>query len=116
MHTTPQLDTALQGFSPLVFGAVEIVLPSYNLRLLDGAGTLTFSGKTFVGRDATYGVLAAIEAIRDGAVEQSPSLTIPLLQSNDAAAAALAGSSMPGSTVVIRSEERRVGQEGVSRR
>src|SRR3546814_34374 len=79
----------------------DLVLPSYNLRLLDGAGTLTFSGKTFVGRDATYGVLAAIEAIRDGAGDQSPSLTITLLPSNDAAAADLAGASMQGSQVSI---------------
>src|SRR3546814_13277338 len=97
MHTTPQLDTALQGFSPLVFGAVEIVLPSYNLRLLDGAGTLTFSGKTFVGRDATYGVLAAIEALRDGAGDPSPSLPLTWLPSNEAAAADL-----PGPTMKVR--------------
>lgn len=101
MHTTPQLDTALQGFSPLVFGAVEILLPSYNLRLLDGAGTLSFSSKTFVGRDATYGVLAAVDAIRDGAGDQAPSVTITLLPSDDAAAVDLAEASMQGSPVSI---------------
>ena len=63
---TPALEAALSGASPLVFGAVEINLPGYDLCLLDGAGVLSFGGKTYRGRDPVYGVLAAVEDIGDG--------------------------------------------------
>lgn len=98
---TPALEAALSGASPLVFGAVEINLPGYDLCLLDGAGVLSFGGKTYRGRDPVYGVLAAIEDIGDGVTEQAPSVGITLLPASDAAAASLAAPTMQGSPVAI---------------
>lgn len=98
---SPALDAALAGPSPLIFGAIEISLPDYDLRLLDGAGTLSFGGRTFHGRDPVYGVLAAIEDIGDGVSEQAPAVGITLLPASDAAAASLAAPTMQGSPVSI---------------
>lgn len=98
---TSGLDSALSGANPLVFGAVEILLPGYNLRLLDGAGVLSWGGKTFVGRDPTFGVLAAIEDLTDGIGDEAPAINITLHPASDAAAATLAAPTMQGSQVSI---------------
>jgi len=98
---TPAMDTALVAPSPLVFGAVEIALPGYDLRLLDGAGSVTFDGRTFRGRDPIYGVLAAIEDIGDGVGDEAPAVGLTLLPASDAAAADLAAPTMQGSPVAI---------------
>lgn len=98
---SPQLDAALRGETPIVFGAVSIALPGATVNLLDGAGQLTFGGRTYVGEDATYGVLAAVEALSDGLGDSAPSLGITLLPAGDAAAAALAAPNMQGSPVTL---------------
>ena len=98
---TPALDAALSAPAPTVFGAVEISLPGYDLRLLDGAGVVSFGGKTFVGRDPIYGTLAAIEDIGDGVTDEAPAVGITLLPASDAAAASLAAPTMQGSPVAI---------------
>ena len=67
---TTALDNELKTFAPTIFGAVEILLPGYTLRLLDGAGAVTFDGRTFVGRDATFGVLAAASTLSDGSGDE----------------------------------------------
>jgi hypothetical protein len=46
---TAAMDTALAADRVILFGAVQIDLPSYTLRLLDGMSELTFNGGTFVG-------------------------------------------------------------------
>jgi hypothetical protein len=97
----PALAAALAAPSPTVFGAVEIALPGYDLRLLDGAGTVSFGGRTFVGRDPVYGTLAAIEDIGDGLADEAPAVGITLLPASDAAAASLAAPTMQGSPVAI---------------
>src|SRR3546814_5075359 len=56
----PTLQAAFAAPAPWIFGAVEIVLPDYNLRLLDGASELTINGNLYKGEDATFGTLAAI--------------------------------------------------------
>jgi hypothetical protein len=98
---TPAMDAALSAPAPTVFGAVEIALPGYNLRLLDGAGLLSFGGKTFVGRDPVYGTLAAIEDIGDGLSDEAPAVGLTLLPASDAAAADLAAPTMQGAPVAI---------------
>lgn len=98
---TPAMDTALAGPSPTVFGAVSITLPSATVNLLDGSGQLTFGGKTYVGRNATYGTLAACEEISDGMGDSAPALSLTLLPASDAAAADLAAPGMQGSSVEI---------------
>lgn len=86
----------------ILFGAVEIVLPGPTyVRLLDGAGTATFGGRTFVGRDATFGVLGGVSEFADGLDDQAPSLTLTLLPPDNSAMAALAAATAQGSTVSL---------------
>jgi hypothetical protein len=98
---TTGMDTALRADAPLIFGALKIELPGYTLRLLDGAGKIVFGGETYVGRDDTYGVLAAIDQIDDGVGDQAPSLSITLTPGTDAGAAALLSPGVQGSTVQL---------------
>jgi hypothetical protein len=86
----------------ILFGAVEIVLPGPTyVRLLDGAGTVTFGGRTFVGRDATFGVLGGVSEFADGLEDQAPSLTLTLLPPDNSAMAALAAATAQGSAVSL---------------
>lgn len=101
MALSPAMDAALQDVAPLICGLVEIDLPGYPLRLLDGSGTVAYGGKTFVGRDPTYGVLAAIDEISDGAGDEAPALRITLHPSSNASAAALAAPTMQGCRVSV---------------
>lgn len=98
---TPQLDAALADFAPTIFGAVEILLPGYALRLIQGSGRLSFGGNTFIGRDPTYGVIDSVDVIADGTGDEAPEVTLTLLPASDAAAATLASANMQGSQVSI---------------
>jgi hypothetical protein len=96
---TPQMETALSAPIVSIFGAIEILLPSYTLRLLDGAGVLSFGGRTFVGLDPTFGSIDSIEEISDGGGDDAPAVTLTLNPSSDAAAGVLAAPDMQGSQV-----------------
>jgi hypothetical protein len=98
---TPQLDAALSDRSPTIFGSVSIDLPDHQLNLLDGSARLTFGGRTYAGRDATYGTLAAISSLTDGMGSEAPRLSLTLLPASDAAAADLAAPGHQGSVVMI---------------
>lgn len=98
---SPTLDAALRTDAPLVFGAVSIGLPHYTVRLLDGAGTVTFGGATYVGCDDMYGVLSAIDDLTDGLGDSAPALSITLLPASDTASALLAAPDMQGAPVTI---------------
>ncbi len=98
---TTALDTALQADSPLVFGAVEILLPSASIRLLDGAGFLDIGGNRFTGRDATYGTIDSVEAFSDGFDNTAPTVRITLDVPTNTATATLADPSAQGSQVSI---------------
>lgn len=96
---TAPMQAALAGTNATIFGAVEILLPGYTLRLLDGAGRVTFAGKTFEGLDPTFGTIDSIDVIADGTGDEAPSVSLTLIPSGDAAAGALASASMQGSQV-----------------
>jgi hypothetical protein len=96
---TPQLDAALSADRPLIYGAVEINLPGYDLRLLDGSGRIAHGSDIFTGEDATFGVLAAIDEISDGMGDEAPAINITLQPATDAAAADLSDPAMQGSRV-----------------
>lgn len=98
---TPAMDAALAAPVVTTFGAVQIDLPGYTLRLLTGPIALAAPWDGFVGRDPTYGVLAGIDDLRDGGGEQAPALTLQLHPASDAAAATLAAPEMQGSKVQI---------------
>jgi len=94
---TPAMDAALAAPVVTTFGAVQIDLPSYTLKLLTGPIALAAPWDAFVGRDPTFGVLAGIDDLRDGGGEQAPTLTLRFHPASNAAAASLASPDMQGS-------------------
>jgi len=98
---TTAMDTALQADAPLVFGAIEILLPSYSLRLVDGSAVVPIFGHSFVGRDATYGTLGSVDAISDGLDNSAPAIRISLNPPTNTATATLASPEAQGSQVSI---------------
>jgi hypothetical protein len=99
---TTALDTELKADSPLLFGAVEVLLPGYNLRLLDGAlAALTVNGSTYTGRDATYGTLGGVEQLSDGLDNAAPGVRMTLLPPSNTATADLADPDAQGAQVAI---------------
>jgi hypothetical protein len=95
------LESALQQSAVLVFVALEIELPGHTIRLLDGAGSVTFDGKTFAGKDETYGVLGGVEPLNDGTDGETPVLTITLLPPTNTAAAELCDPALQGAPVSL---------------
>lgn len=96
------VDTALAGRVVTIAGALEIVLPSHTIRLIDGAATIRFpDGRVFTGRDETFGTIGAVDSISDGLGDQAPVLSLTLLPASDAAAADLAMANMQGSAVTF---------------
>lgn len=101
MPLATAFDAEMAKDRALVFGAVRIQLPGYNLCLLDGSGVATFGGNTYVGIDATYGTLAAIGELTDGTGDEIPATSITILPPSSAAAATLAAPAMQGSIVTV---------------
>lgn len=96
------MQTALLADTPLLAGLLESNLPGgVNVRLLDGAGELVWGTKTFVGRDVTFGVLAAIDDLSDGVGDEAPAINITLHPADDAVAASLSSPTMQGSPVSL---------------
>jgi hypothetical protein len=87
--------------SLLFFVAVEIELTSGYLRLIDGAGEVTFLGRTFIGLDPQFGVLASLEPIADGFGDSAPGLRLGINPPTPDAAAILASEDMQGRTVLV---------------
>ena len=95
------LDLELAKVGVTVFGAVEIVLPSHTLRLLDGAGRAVINGSLYTGRDATYGVLASVDTIGDGIDDSAPAARITLMPPSETATAILADPAAQGGQVTL---------------
>lgn len=99
---TPALASALAEVRPLLFGAVEINLPDYDLLLLDGSAEIMVGDRKFVGKDDIFGTIESISKIKDGGGESAPVLTLTLLPASDGALATLANAQMQGSPVLLR--------------
>ena len=85
-----------------LFVAVEVALVGGGqLRLLDGSGAVSFGGRTFIGLDPDFGVLASLEAVTDGFGDDAPALRIGINPPTASAAAILAGQDMQGKTVLV---------------
>ena len=104
----PLDDATYLGPSPfdpaslLVFVAVEIALATGGfLRLLDGAGAVSFAGRSFISLDPVYGVLAGLEPITDGFGDNAPALNVIINPPTADAAAVLAGEAMQGQPLLI---------------
>jgi len=87
--------------SLLAFVAVEVALATGFLRLVDGSGAVSFAGRTFLGRDPDFGVLAGLEPITDGMGDSTPALSIGINPPTADAAAILAGEDMQGRPVLL---------------
>jgi hypothetical protein len=97
----PTLQAALAAPAPTIVGAVEILLPGYALRLLDGAAEIPLNGHLFVGRDETFGVLASISDLTENLDDEAPQIEIEIHPSDASAAATLANSTMQGAQVSV---------------
>lgn len=96
------MQAALAAQSFVIFGAVEILLPGYALRLLDGSAELMIDGNKYVGTDPTFGTLKTASKINDDGGDAAPVLTLTLLPPNGVALTTLAAANMQGSTVTVR--------------
>lgn len=97
---TPQMRTAFDRVRARVFGAVQVDLPDYTLKLIDGAGAFANAPwNSFAARDARFGVLHSVDAISDGTGDQAPAVRLTLLPASSAAAAELASAAMQGARV-----------------
>lgn len=96
---TPAMETALAADRAIIFGAIEINLPTHDIRVLDGSGEVTFGGSTFTGEDETYGVLAAIDSLDDGVGDEAPGLGITFHPNSNAAAVDLSSPTYQGSRI-----------------
>lgn len=101
MDLTPSMIAALSASEVRFFICVEVNLPGYNLRLLDGASEVTWGAPTFLGRDPTYGVLDNIDSIADGLGDQAPSMSITFLPPDESAVADLVDPDMQGSRIRV---------------
>lgn len=93
------LDSLLAGDRALVTLLIEAVLPGHTIRLLVGAGSLTWGAKTFTDTDTTFGTLAAIGEIEDGDGDLAPAWSFSMLPPSDTAAATLCSPTYQGSVV-----------------
>lgn len=98
---SPQMDAALSAGAVTLFHAVEIMLPSGPLRVLDGSYQLTLAGQVFTGADPVYGVLAHIDGLDDGADAQISELTLTFNPPSAASAVVLASPAAQGSAVSV---------------
>ncbi|HWU03177.1 MAG TPA: hypothetical protein VN222_10595 [Novosphingobium sp.] len=96
---SPAVQTAMVQPRVPLFGAVRIQFPTYDLRLLDGSGTLSWNGLTYVGRDPTYGTLDTIKGLADQVGDQAPELQLGLIPADDVALSLLTDPSVQGATV-----------------
>ncbi len=101
MSLSPGLATALQADSPLIFFAVEVLYPTFALRLVDGAGAVTINSNTFLGLDPTYGVLVGPDPWQDGISAEAPHMTFQVQAPSNTAVAMLCNPAAQGAAVSL---------------
>lgn len=101
MTLDASLDTALKGAAPLVCLLVKIVLPDHTIRLIDGAGEVTFDSETYLGEDTVYGVLDGVETMTEQVGTEAPLVRLTFLPATVAALASLTNPANQGSEVHI---------------
>lgn len=100
---TPQMEAALAATDPLVVALLEVKLPGYDLRLIDGASEVHWLGldgqadAVFRGRDPVYGAWKASDAFGDGIGDQVPAMGFTLAPTSIASAVDLNDPAIQGS-------------------
>lgn len=97
----PALTAALGAPVTTMFVAVRFAFPARTVRLLDGAGQVTFGGETYIGLDDEFGALDTVEVISGSDGEEAPEFAITLNPSSAASAATLANPAMQGAEVRV---------------
>lgn len=97
----PTLQAALAAPAPWIVGGIEMLLPGYALRLLDGAGVVPINGSYYFGEDPTFGVLNSISQLSESLGDEAPEIEIEIYPPDASAAATLANSTMQGAQVAI---------------
>lgn len=101
MALESSLDTALKGAAPLVCLLVKIALPAGTIRLIDGAGEITFDAESYTGSDAVYGVLDNIETVTEQVGTEAPILRLTFLPASLAALSSITAPANQGSSVQV---------------
>jgi hypothetical protein len=104
-NDTPAVATALQADAVLYCTMVQIDLPDYTLRLVDGGSdvvVVTDAGSaTFLAADPTFGTLGGINSLADGMEAEAPRPTVTILPPSNTAAADLANPAFQGAFMAI---------------
>lgn len=99
---TPAVSTALRSGQHPLAPLVEVALPSYTMRHLVGSGEVKDwrdASRSFVGRDAKFGVLVSAGTLKDGVGDEAPEWDLTFAPSNDAAVADLTSAMAQGGQV-----------------
>lgn len=88
----------LQEHSPLVFGAIEMVLPSETVRISTGL-PVTVEGQVFTPKHASCGSLGRVDGLEDGLGDVVPAPSVEMLTPSDAGIVALSAAAAQGSRV-----------------
>lgn len=96
---TPAMSAALRkGEHPLA-PLVEVVLPTYTLRHLVGAGEVMWGDKLFTGVDDRFGALVAAGTLKDGIGDEAPDWNLTFVPPDTSAAAYLTTATAQGGEV-----------------
>lgn len=95
----PTLKNALAQSAVVLFGAVNIQLPNYDLRLLDGAAVVVAEGLTYAGLDSSFGTISTLSELTEETGDTAPEITVTLNPPDLSGAAALANPLNQGSTI-----------------
>lgn len=100
---TPSMEIALGARHVIFAGLLRIEFPGYTLRLTDCSAVITATidgtAQTFVGKDARFGTIGAIETISETAGDTMPGLDLVLMPPDLTAAVDLAQPAMQGVAV-----------------
>lgn len=101
MALDASLDTALKGAAPLVCLLVRMDLPGHTIRVVDGAGQVSFDSATWLGEDSVYGVLDGIETLSEQVGTEAPMVRLTFLPADLSALASLTAPANQGSEARI---------------
>lgn len=97
----PQLLAELQKDRLILFGAVELILPSKAVRLLDGAAETVIEGETYYGSDPDWGALDFVKGLSDSNGDNAPAPTLGLIPASTLSLSTMVDPALQGSSVRI---------------
>jgi len=101
MALDASMNAALLTPAPMMFCALEIILPDHTIRLLLGSGAIALAGQVYSGSDTIYGTLNAIEPVTDAVGTEAPRVRFTFLPTSEFALASLTNPYVQGSEVSL---------------